>query len=272
MTAASRMLSRIAIGSAVLVAVAMRAGGQTAPVKKRVLRGKQSRQSNGLVEERRDLRGVPAQLSRHQWRRDRRSERDHEAAWLPQRSGVDAIWLTPVYPSPHVDFGYDISNYLDIDPQYGTLADFDRLVAGAKRRHIRVILDMVMNHTSDQHEWFIQSRSSLTVLTAIGIAGRMAKARPQQTKACRRTTGNRFSAIRPGGGTKPRASTTTHKYLPSAAGPELAHPRGARGFQAIIAFWLKRGVGGFASTQSPRCLRIRALPTRALCATRTASR
>ena len=73
---------------------------------------------------------------------------------------MDAIWLTPVYPSPHVDFGYDISNYRDIDPQYGTLADFDRLVAEAGKRHIRVIMDMVMNHTSDQHEWFIQSRSS----------------------------------------------------------------------------------------------------------------
>src|ERR1022692_2763583 len=74
--------------------------------------------------------------------------------------GVDAIWLTPGYQSPHVDFGYDISNYKDIDPQYGTLADFDRLVSEANKRHIRVMMDMVMNHTSDQHEWFLQSRSS----------------------------------------------------------------------------------------------------------------
>ena len=74
--------------------------------------------------------------------------------------GVDAIWLTPVYPSPQVDFGYDISDYKNIDPQYGTLADFDRLVAEAGKRHIRVLMDMVMNHTSDQHEWFLQSRSS----------------------------------------------------------------------------------------------------------------
>ena len=74
--------------------------------------------------------------------------------------GVDAIWLTPVYPSPQVDFGYDISDYKNIDPQYGTLADFDRLVAEADKRHIRVLMDMVMNHTSDQHEWFLQSRSS----------------------------------------------------------------------------------------------------------------
>ena len=65
--------------------------------------------------------------------------------------GVDAIWLTPVYPSPQVDFGYDISDYRNIDPQYGTLADFDRLVAEAGKRHIRVLMDMVMNHTSDQH-------------------------------------------------------------------------------------------------------------------------
>jgi alpha-glucosidase len=74
--------------------------------------------------------------------------------------GVDAIWLTPVYSSPHVDFGYDISDYKNIDPQYGTLADFDRLVAEANKRHIRVIMDMVMNHTSDQHQWFLESRSS----------------------------------------------------------------------------------------------------------------
>ncbi len=76
--------------------------------------------------------------------------------------GVDAIWLSPIYPSPQVDFGYDISNYVDIDPQYGTLADFDRLVAEAKKRNIRVIMDLVLNHTSDKHPWFIASRSSKT--------------------------------------------------------------------------------------------------------------
>lgn len=74
--------------------------------------------------------------------------------------GVDAIWLTPIYPSPQVDFGYDISNYTAVDPMYGTMADFDRLVAEAKKRNIRVIMDMVMNHTSDQHPWFLESRSS----------------------------------------------------------------------------------------------------------------
>jgi alpha-glucosidase len=73
---------------------------------------------------------------------------------------VDAIWLSPIYPSPQVDFGYDISDYENIDPQYGTLADFDKLVAEAKKRNIRIIMDMVMNHTSDQHKWFIESKSS----------------------------------------------------------------------------------------------------------------
>ena len=74
--------------------------------------------------------------------------------------GIDAIWLTPVFPSPQVDFGYDISDYTSIDPQYGTMADFDRLVREAKKRNIRVIMDLVANHSSDQHPWFNQSRSS----------------------------------------------------------------------------------------------------------------
>jgi alpha-glucosidase len=74
--------------------------------------------------------------------------------------GVDAIWLTPIYPSPLVDFGYDISNYVAIDPVYGTMADFDKLITEAKKRDIRVIMDFVMNHTSDKHPWFIESASS----------------------------------------------------------------------------------------------------------------
>ena len=74
--------------------------------------------------------------------------------------GIDAIWLTPCFPSPQVDFGYDVSNYRGIDQRFGTLADFDRLVAEGRRRGIRVILDLVLNHTSDQHPWFRESRSS----------------------------------------------------------------------------------------------------------------
>jgi alpha-glucosidase len=74
--------------------------------------------------------------------------------------GVDAIWITPMYPSPQVDFGYDIADYEKIDPQYGTMADFDHMMNEAKKRNIRVIMDWVPNHTSDQNPWFLESRSS----------------------------------------------------------------------------------------------------------------
>ena len=76
--------------------------------------------------------------------------------------GVDAIWISPCFPSPQVDFGYDVSDYENIDPMYGTLADFDVLASEAKKRGIRIILDFVVNHTSDQHKWFLDSKSSRT--------------------------------------------------------------------------------------------------------------
>ena len=78
--------------------------------------------------------------------------------WL----GVDALWLSPIYPSPMADFGYDIANYVDIDPLFGTLADFDTLLQQAHSRNLKVILDYVPNHTSDEHPWFQESRSSWT--------------------------------------------------------------------------------------------------------------
>jgi alpha-glucosidase len=74
--------------------------------------------------------------------------------------GVDALWLSPIYPSPMADFGYDVADYTDVDPTFGTLAQFDALVAGLKERGLRLILDFVPNHTSDQHPWFRESRAS----------------------------------------------------------------------------------------------------------------
>ncbi len=76
--------------------------------------------------------------------------------------GIDAMWISPMYPSPQVDFGYDISNYESVDPQYGTLADMDKLIAESKKRGLRICLDMVLNHTSDKHPWFIDAASSRT--------------------------------------------------------------------------------------------------------------
>ena len=78
------------------------------------------------------------------------------------RLDVDAVWVSPFYPSPMADFGYDVANYTDVDPLFGTLADFDALIAGVHERGLRLILDFVPNHTSDQHPWFLESRSSRT--------------------------------------------------------------------------------------------------------------
>jgi len=74
--------------------------------------------------------------------------------------GVDAIWITPCYPSPQVDFGYDVSDYENIDPMYGTLKDFQHLARDARKHDIRIIMDFVLNHTSPQHKWFLDSASS----------------------------------------------------------------------------------------------------------------
>ena len=82
---------------------------------------------------------------------------DH-LSWL----GIDALWLSPIFRSPMADFGYDISDYCDIDPAFGDMADFDELLAGAHARGLRVILDWVPNHTSDQHPWFQESRQDQT--------------------------------------------------------------------------------------------------------------
>ena len=74
--------------------------------------------------------------------------------------GIDAIWISPIFPSPMADFGYDVSEYCDVDPRFGTLADFDALLAQAHTRGLKVLLDFVPNHTSDRHPWFIESRGS----------------------------------------------------------------------------------------------------------------
>src|SRR5512145_2167939 len=74
--------------------------------------------------------------------------------------GVDALWLSPHFPSPMEDCGYDISSYVDVAPEYGSLDDFHHFLAEAHRREMRVILDLVLNHTSDQHAWFLEARSS----------------------------------------------------------------------------------------------------------------
>ena len=80
--------------------------------------------------------------------------------YLANTLGVDAIWLSPFYPSPMKDFGYDVADYVDVHPLFGTLDDFDELLEKAHQRGIKVIIDLVPNHSSDQHPWFQESRSS----------------------------------------------------------------------------------------------------------------
>ena len=88
-----------------------------------------------------------------------------------QSLGVDAIWITPMFPSPLVDFGYNVSDYEGIAPEYGTMADFDDLLSRAHQHHIRVILDLVLNHTSDKHPWFVEASRSVTDRLHDGTSG-----------------------------------------------------------------------------------------------------
>ncbi len=159
--------------------------------------------------------------------------------------GVDAIWLTPVYPSPQADFGYDISDYKNIDPQYGTLADFDRLVAEARKRGIRVLMDMVMNHTSDQHKWFLESRSSRTNPYRDWYMWRDGKGETATDKGVPPTnwqSGFGHSAWQWDEKTR---QYYYHKFYVAQPDLNWDNPKVHEAFKDILRFWLKRGVGGF---------------------------
>jgi alpha-glucosidase len=159
--------------------------------------------------------------------------------------GVDAIWLTPVYPSPQVDFGYDISDYRSIDPQYGTLEDFDRLVDEAAKRHIRVIMDMVMNHTSDKHRWFLESRSSKDNPYRDWYVWRDGKG---QTASSKGEPPNNWQSYFGHSAWQWDAKTRQyyyHKFYLQQPDLNWYNPKVHEAFKDIVAFWLRRGVGGF---------------------------
>ena len=159
--------------------------------------------------------------------------------------GVDAIWLTPVYPSPQVDFGYDISDYESIDPQYGTLKDFDRLVAEADKRHIRVLMDMVMNHTSDQHQWFRQSRSSRDNPYRDWYMWHDGKG---QTATDKGVPPNNWQSLFGHSAWQWDEKTRQyyyHKFYIQQPDLNWDNPKVHEAFKDIVGFWLKRGVGGF---------------------------
>ena len=159
--------------------------------------------------------------------------------------GVDAIWLTPVYPSPQVDFGYDISDYEAIDPQYGTLADFDHLVAEANKRHIRVLMDMVMNHSSDKHKWFIQSRSSRNNPYRDWYVWHDGKG---QTATSKGQPPNNWQSAFGHSAWKWDPKTRQyyyHKFYTEQPDLNWNNPKVHQAFKDIINFWLNRGVAGF---------------------------
>jgi alpha-glucosidase len=159
--------------------------------------------------------------------------------------GVDAIWLTPIYPSPQVDFGYDISDYENIDPQYGTLADFDHLIAVANKRHIRVVMDMVMNHTSDKHKWFLQSRSSPTNPYRDWYVWKDGKG---QTATDKGQPPNNWQSGFGHSAWEWDEKTRQyyyHKFYIQQPDLNWNNPKVHQAFKDIISFWLKRGVGGF---------------------------
>lgn len=153
---------------------------------------------------------------------------------------VDAVWLSPIYPSPMCDFGYDVADYCNIDPRFGSLADFDELVREAHRRGIRVIMDLVLNHTSDRHPWFLESRASQDSAKRDWYCWADGKSfgRPP----------NNWNA-RFGGSSWAWDSRRRQYYLHSflASQPDLnwRHPAVRTAMWNVVRFWLDRGVDGF---------------------------
>lgn len=154
--------------------------------------------------------------------------------------GVNAIWLTPIYPSPQVDFGYDISNYTAIDPQYGTMADFDRLLAEAKKRNIRLVMDLVLNHTSDKHPWFEESRSSRDNPKADWYIWRDGKPNHQPPNNWQSIFGHsawQFDAK--------RGQYYYHDFYKEQPDLNWRNPEVRKAMYDSVRFWMKKGVAGF---------------------------
>ena len=160
--------------------------------------------------------------------------------YLSDTLGVDAIWISPFYPSPMADFGYDVSNYTDVNPLFGTLDDFDRLLVEAHRRGLKVIIDWVPNHSSDQHPWFIESRSSKTNPKRDWYVWRDSKPDGEMPNNWQSEFGGPAWTYDEG---------TDQWYLHSflAEQPDLnwRNPEVVAAMFDTVRFWLDRGVDGF---------------------------
>src|SRR5581483_3513689 len=156
-----------------------------------------------------------------------------DLVWL----GVDAIWIAPIFPSPMADFGYDISDYCDVDPVFGSLADFQSLVTEAHARNLRIILDFVPNHTSDRHPWFVASRTSRSDTKRDWYIWR-------DGKACGAPPNNWVSQF--GGSAWTYEESTgqfyLHSFLPEQPDLNWRNPAVRAAMQDVLRFWLDRGV------------------------------
>lgn len=149
--------------------------------------------------------------------------------------GIDAIWLSPFYPTPDKDFGYDITDHTNVDPRFGTLTDFDHLLAEAHRRNIRVILDLVLNHTSDQHPWFQESRSSRDNPKADWYLWQGTIPNNWQS-----VFGGRAWTYVP-----ERNQYYYHMFLAEQPDVNWRNPDVRQAQLDVVRFWLERGVDGF---------------------------
>ena len=158
--------------------------------------------------------------------------------------GIDAIWITPMYPSPGIDYGYDISDYTAIDPEYGTMADFDHMVAEAKARGIRVIMDYVINHTSDQISWFKESRSSRDNPKRDWYIWRDGKVGPDGKMGPPNNWQSWFghSAWTWDEGTK---QYYYHYFYTQQPDLNWHNPEVRKAMYGVLQFWMKHGVAGF---------------------------
>ena len=156
--------------------------------------------------------------------------------WL----GVDAIWIAPLFPSPQVDFGYDVSDYENIDPKYGTLRDFDHMEEIGKKLGTGIVLDFVVNHTSDKHKWFLESESSKTNPYRDWYIWRDGKGPNQPPNNWTSTFGG--SAWQFDGKTN---QYYYHYFYPQQPDLNWRNPKVANAMYDTTRFWYKRGVVGF---------------------------
>lgn len=159
--------------------------------------------------------------------------------------GVGALWLSPVYKSPNDDYGYDISDYKSINPEFGTLEDMDELIAQAKARDIRIIMDLVINHTSDEHGWFIKSRNREPGYEDYYI-WRDGKGR-KADGTFKRAPNNWSSFFTGSAWAFDETRGQYYLHLFSQKQPDLNYnnPAVYNEIKSVLEFWLERGVSGF---------------------------